>query len=264
MTYAKIILERDGPLAIVRLNDPDRLNALDEVMRRELVEAMTAVLDAPDVRAILLTGEGRGFCAGANLAEFFEIQAAGETPDVGRRLRSGTADMLVQMTETSKPIVAAVNGVAAGFGCGLALAADIVLVGRSGYFFQSFIRLGAVPDGGSTWFIPRLIGRSRATAMMMLGEKIGAEQAVSIGLAHRLFEDAELAGEARALAMRLAQGPTSAYGKLKQLLAKSGENTLAEQLELETVYQEAAFETADCREGIAAFIEKRAPQFKGV
>lgn len=263
MAYAKIVVERDGPLAIVTLNDPLHMNAVDEIMRRDVVAAMNAALDDEGVRAILVTGAGEAFCAGANLRDMSGEYARGVTPDVGHMLRDGVIPLLVRMTEASKPIVAAVNGAAAGVGCGFALAADIVLVGRSGYFLQSFIRLGVVPDGGSSWLIPRLAGRGRAAAMMMLGEKIGAETAVAWGLAHRLFEDAELPSAARAMAMGLANGPTLAYGKLKHLLARSVDSSFAEQLELETACQQASFETADCREGVAAFIERRAPRFTG-
>lgn len=263
MAYAKILFERDGPLAIVKLNDPAHLNAVDEVMRPELVDVMTRVIEDDAVRAILITGEGRAFCAGANLKEMSVEQGRGETPDVGAMLRGGVNDMLVRMMQAKKPIVAAVNGAAVGFGCGLALAADIVLIGRSGYFFQSFIRLGVVPDGGSSWLLPRLAGRGRAAAMMMLGDKIGAEHAVNWGLAYRMHEDAELAGAARALAGELSQGPTLAYARLKALLAEGVNNTWAEQLDLEAKHQQASFETADCREGIAAFVEKRPPRFRG-
>ncbi|BCW90916.1 1,2-epoxyphenylacetyl-CoA isomerase [Alphaproteobacteria bacterium SO-S41] len=263
MAYQRLMVECDGPLAIVKFNAPASMNALDEAMRRELPEAMGRLLDDDGIRAILLTGEGRAFCAGANLKNMYAEQSDGDTPDVGSSLRNGINPMLVRMAEANKPIIAAVNGAAVGVGCGLALSADIVLVGRSGYFFQSFIRLGVVPDGGSSWVIPRLIGRTRAAAMTMLGEKIDAETAVAWGLAYRMYEDSALMPAARAMASKLAHGPTVAYGKIKHLLRASLQNGLVDQIELEAAHQQTAFATEDCREGIAAFVEKREAAFKG-
>lgn len=264
MPYAKMLVEREGALATLKLNDPAQMNAIDETMRVELIEAMSGLLDDDAVRAILITGVGDGFCAGANLREFARDLARGAKPDVSLKLRGGINELLRRMVTSPKPIVAAVNGAAAGFGCGLALAADIVLVGRSGYFVQSFVRLGATPDGGSSWFLPRLVGRGRATAMMMLGEKITADKAVEWGLAYRVFNDGELLRAGRDMAAALADGPTLAYGHIKALVSESFSNTLAGQLECETVHQEAAFATADCEEGIVAFVERRRPAFRGV
>jgi len=263
MSYEKVLTERDGPLAIVKFNDPAHLNAIGTIMRRDFVNAMNEALDDDGVRAILITGEGRGFCAGANLREISGEQSTGAVPDVDTRLRKYINPLLVRMQHSHKPVVAAVNGPAVGVGCGIALAADIVLVGRSGYFFQSFIRLGVVPDGGSSWSIPRLAGRGRAAAMMMLGDKIDAETAMTWGLAYKLFEDSELYAAARAMATKLANGPTFAYGKIKEMVRVSEENSFAEQLDLEAGYQKQAFSTEDCREGVAAFIEKRDPHFSG-
>lgn len=263
MNDRRVLLEHDGPLAILTFNDPASMNAMDDAMRREFVAAIDSVLTDDRVRAILLTGAGRAFCAGANLKTMSGQQSQGITPDVGASLRDSLNPTLVRIAQSRKPVVSAVNGAAVGVGCGIALAADIVLVGRSGYFFQSFIRLGVVPDGGSSWIIPRLAGRGLAAAMMMLGEKIDAETAVNWGLAYRMFEDAELGSAVREMASRLANGPTLAYGRIKDMLSKSLDNTLADQLELEATHQQAAFATEDCREGIAAFVERRAPAFKG-
>ena len=263
MGETRLLLERDGPLAILRFNDPASMNALDEESSAEWASAISALLDDADVRAILLTGAGDAFCAGANLKTMSRQQSGGEPPDVGRMLREAVNPALQRMAASSKPIVAAVNGAAVGVGCGIALAADIVLVGRSGYFLQSFIRLGVVPDGGSSWTIPRLAGAGRAAAMMMLGEKIDAETALAWGLAYRLYDDSGLQDAARALAAKLASGPTLAYGRIKQMLAASRDNGYAAQLELEAENQVASFATADCREGIAAFVEKRPARFSG-
>lgn len=259
----QILVERDGPLAIVAFNDPPRLNALNTRMRAAFTKAMDGLIADGAVRAILITGQGRAFCAGANLKNMSDEQKGGADPDVGGSLRDSVNPLLLRMAAAAKPIVSAVNGAAVGVGCGIALAADIVLVGRTAYFFQSFIRLGVVPDGGSSWTIPRLAGRGRAAAMMMLGDRIDAQTAVEWGLAYRLHEDAELPAAARAMALSLANGPTLAYGRIKRMLAASVNATFAEQLETEAANQVAAFATADCREGIAAFVEKRSPNFRG-
>jgi 2-(1,2-epoxy-1,2-dihydrophenyl)acetyl-CoA isomerase len=263
MSVRKVLLERDGPLAILKFNDPGSLNAMDDIMRGQFAEVMTAQLDDDSVRAVLLTGEGRAFCAGANLKNMFGQQSRGAVPDVGQSLRTYINPTLVRMQESPKPIMAAVNGPAVGVGCGIALAADIVLAGRSAYFFQSFIRLGVVPDGGSSWFIPRLAGQGRAAAMMMLGDKIDADTALRWGLVYKVFEDDELPVAARSLAGQLANGPTLAYGRIKAMLRESPASSLAAQLEREAENQALSFSSADCREGIAAFVEKRAPSFKG-
>jgi 2-(1,2-epoxy-1,2-dihydrophenyl)acetyl-CoA isomerase len=260
---ARILLERDGPLAIVKFNDPANLNAVDDAMTAQFTQTMMALLDDADVRAILLTGEGRAFCAGANLKEMSGSLAKGKTPDVGGSLRDFINPVLVRMTEAAKPIIAAVNGAAVGVGCGIALAADIVLIGRSGYFLQSFIRLGVVPDGGSSWTIPRLVGGGQAAAMMMLGDKIDAETAVRWGLAYRVYEDGDLLAAARDMSAIIAHGPTAAYAQIKAMLRASAGNSFAEQLSLEARSQVAAFASEDCREGIAAFVERRKPAFKG-
>lgn len=263
MSGQRVLLERDGPLAVVRFNDPAFMNAMDEALCGEWSGVIAGLLDDDGVRAILLTGEGNAFCAGANLKNMSKQQTGGEAPDVGHMLRDALNPVLVRMTASPKPIVAAVNGAAVGVGCGIALAADIVLVARSGYFFQSFIRLGVVPDGGSSWTIPRLAGAGRAAAMMMLGEKIDAETAVSWGLAYRLYDDTALYPAAHALSVKLANGPTLAYGRIKRMLTASRDNSFAAQLELEAENQVASFATADCREGIAAFVEKREARFAG-
>ncbi|WP_260581949.1 enoyl-CoA hydratase-related protein [Sphingopyxis sp. PET50] len=263
MTYRKMLVERDGPLAILTFNDPVHLNAIDMTLRVEFTTAANAALDDPEVRAILITGAGRGFCAGANLKEISGDQGRGVVPDVDARLRKYINPLLVRMAESDKPVVSAVNGAAVGVGCGIALAADIVLVGESGYFLQSFVRLGVVPDGGSSWTIPRLAGRGRAAGMMMLGERIDAARAVDWGLAWRMVPDEQLPRVAREIAGQLANGPTLAYGRIKEMLRKSETNGFADQLELEATRQIQSFETDDCREGVAAFIEKRPARFAG-
>lgn len=266
MEYETLTVERDGPLATLTLNRPARLNAMSGAMTYDLPAAMNALLDDESVRAILLTGAGRGFCAGADLKDIHAgNQNAGreQRGDGGASLRDRINPMLVRMATAPKPIIAAVNGPAAGVGCGLALAADIVLAARSAVFLQAFVRLGVVPDGGSSWILPRLIGRERAAAMMLLGEEVRAETAHAWGMVHQLFDDAELMPKARALATRMANGPTRAYASIKRMIAASTENDLPRQLALEAECQDAAFRTADSREGVAAFVEKRAAKFQG-
>ena len=262
-SIAKVRLQRDGALAILTLDDPKHMNAIDDQMRLELVAAMNDAIDDDAVRAIVLTGAGKSFCAGANLKEMFREQEAGVVPEVAVKLRDYINPMLVRMAAANKPIIAAVNGPAVGVGCGLALAADIVLVSRPAYFLQSFIRLGVVPDGGSSWLIPRLAGWGRGAAMMLLGERIDAETAVQWGLAYRLYEAEDLRPAALAMGAQLAQGPRLAYASIKRLLQQSRCNDFATQLAIEAEAQGAAFLTADCNEGIAAFMQKRQPHFTG-
>ncbi|WP_178130617.1 enoyl-CoA hydratase-related protein [Reyranella sp. CPCC 100927] len=264
MTYETLLLERDGPLATLTLNRPTRLNAMSGVMAQELPAAMNQLLGDDGVRAILLTGAGRGFCAGADLKDMHARNQDGTArAQGGDNLRKTVNPMLLRMAAAPKPIIAAVNGPAAGFGCGLALAADIVLAARSANFLQAFVRLGVVPDGGSSWLLPRLIGRSRSSAMMLLGEKIPAETAAQWGLIHQVLDDDALMPAARALALKMANGPTLAYAAIKRMIQVSTTNDFAAQLALEAGNQDAAFETADFREGVAAFNEGREAKFAG-
>lgn len=264
MTYNTLLIERDGALATLTFNRPDRMNAMSTTMACEIPNAMTELIDDDAIRAILVTGAGRAFCAGADL----QGMHAGQTGDGpryqgGESLRRHINPMLLKMTSAPKPIIAAVNGPAAGVGCGIALAADIVLAGRSASFIQAFAKIGAVPDGGSSWLLPRLVGRARATAMMMLGEAITGEQAAQWGMVHRLFEDEELMPKARELALGMANGPTKTYAATKEMLVASSRNAFDAQLALEAGLQDAAFETQDFAEGVAAFVEKRPARFAG-
>jgi 2-(1,2-epoxy-1,2-dihydrophenyl)acetyl-CoA isomerase len=263
MTYTALNLAHDGPLAILTLNRPERLNALDWTLARELLRAVQAVMSDDEVRAVLLTGAGRGFCAGADLKDVQAANAAGERFDAAALLRDAINPTLLAMVHGGKPVVCAVNGAAAGAGCGLALAADIVLAGRSASFLQAFVRLGVVPDAGSSWLLPRLVGRSRATAMMMLGEKIAAETAADWGLVHAVYDDDALMPAARELALKLATGPTLAYAAIKRMVQASAANDLPHQLEFEAFQQSAAFNTTDFAEGLAAFSEGRTATFSG-
>ena len=242
----------------ITLNRPDRLNAL----MPEMADAMIAALDDAQAdescRAVLLTGAGRGFCAGQDLTAIVD---AG--PDDIADLLDSYHPVIEKIRELPLPVVAAVNGVAAGAGCNLALACDIVIAARSASFVQAFSRIGLVPDCGGTWFLPRLVGTARARALMMLAEPVTADTAAEWGMIWRAVDDDRLMPEAQALTARLASGPTVALGLIKQALDESGDNDLAGQLDLERDLQVEAAETPDHAEGVRAFLEKRAPVFSG-
>ena len=212
------------------------------------------------MRAVLLTGAGRGFCSGADLAAGSAIQGP---RDVAQGLRERYHPIILAMRQFPKPIVGAVNGVAAGAGMSIALACDIVLAGQSASFLQAFTRIGLVPDCGSTWFLPRMAGDVRARAMVMLAEKISAADALQYGLVWKVYPDDQLMHEARATAQKMAQMPTRAYDLIKQALAVSSGNGLGEQLEVEALMQGQAIATEDHKEGVTAFLQKRPAQFKG-
>lgn len=258
-----ITVEHEGPLAIIVLDRPERLNAIDAAMRNALHLAMNRLIDDIDVRAILMTGAGRAFCAGADLTEMLESRAAPERPAGGDMLRDIFNPLVLRMMSAPKPIIAAVNGPAVGVGCSLALAADIVLACSSATFTFAFVRLGAVPDAGATWLLPRVIGQSRALATMLLGQEVDAETAAGWGLVHELFEDGTLQQAARNLALKLANGPTRAYAGIKALARSSAARDLAAQLDLEAEWQDRAFATADLDAGIASFAARVEPLFSG-
>ena len=258
-----IIVEHCDALAIVRFNRPERLNALDDGMLGEWVAAMNTALASSAVRAVLMTWLGRAFCSGADLKDMFAEQKAGQAPDVGAKLGVSVNPVLVRMREADKRIIAAVNGPAVGVGCGIALAADIVLAARSAYFQQSFIRLGVVPDGGSSWLLSRLFGQGRGLSMMMRGDRVDADRALAWGMVDEVYREDALAPAAMELARAMAQGPTKAYAAIKRMARASAANTFSAQLDVEAVFQQEAFQTSDCVEGIAAFVEKRSPRFTG-
>ena len=253
----------EGVLTLT-LNRPQRLNAMNnaliEAMNRELVRAQ----DDPAIRAVLLTGNGRGFCAGADLAGGGTVDAAAkEPPDLGANMDRIFNPMIRAMRALPKPIVGAINGVAAGGGANFALACDIVLAARSARFDQAFVRISLLPDLGGTWFLPHLVGDARARALAMLGTSLTAEETERMGMVWQVVDDAELMDEAGKLARRLASGPTLAYAAIKQAIHSSATNTLDQQLDLERESQRMLGKSADNREGVAAFLAKRPAQFKG-
>lgn len=260
MAYEHILLEESDGVATLTINRPQVLNALSQHSLAEMMDALDRVRDEATARVLLLTGAGRAFCSGADLSGGTD---AAKQQDMGAGLEAGFNPVLERLRRLSIPFVAAVNGAAAGGGCGYALAADIVVAARSAYFLQPFANIGLVPDVGATWLLPRLMGKARATAMMMLGERIRAEQALDWGMIYQVVDDAELMATARALALRLAAGPTIAYGLMRQGIQASLEQSLTETLAMERRNQLLAGRTADHAEGVAAFLEKRKPVFRG-
>jgi 2-(1,2-epoxy-1,2-dihydrophenyl)acetyl-CoA isomerase len=248
----------DGIMTIT-LNRPTVLNAMNADLLAQLGAAFAAAKHDDAVRAVLLTGAGRGFCAGADLS----TNSMRTGSDVQEMMRSRYHPIILMMRQFPKPIVGAINGTAAGGGMSLALACDIVLAGESASFLQAFTKIGLVPDCGSTWFLPRMVGDVRARALIMMADKITAREAQQYGLVWKVIADDTLMSEARACAARLAAMPTRAYDLVKQALAASSSNGLADQLELEAQLQGQAVRTEDHREGVNAFLEKRPPVFKG-
>ncbi|WP_439683853.1 2-(1,2-epoxy-1,2-dihydrophenyl)acetyl-CoA isomerase [Cupriavidus oxalaticus] len=258
---ASVLYQSSAGVATLTLNRPDVLNAMNADLMRELREGVDRAAADAEVRAVLITGAGRGFCAGADLAA---RQAGGNgLQDSGQMLRERYHPVILALRQMPKPVITAVNGVAAGAGMSLALAGDVVLAGRSASFLQAFSKIGLIPDAGSTYFLPRYAGEMRARALAILAEKIDAEEAHRIGLVWKVHDDAALQDEAGKLAQHLATMPTAAYGMIKEALNQSFANDLAAQLEVEATLQSRASRSEDCKEGVAAFVEKRKPQFKG-
>ena len=258
MDFEHIRLEHSpAAVATITLDRPDRLNALSSKTVDELRSAVEAVV-AADARCLLITGEGRGFSSGADLGG-----SGGLPDDVGASLEKHFNPLIESLFALEIPVVAAVNGPAAGAGCSLALAADIVIAARSAYFLQAFVNIGLIPDAGATWLLPRLAGRARAMEMMMLGERVPAETALEWGLIARVVEDVDLESEAVALATRLAQGPTVALGLIRKLARDSDRLPLGEALAAERVAQRQAGTTDDFRSAVIAFLQKRQPTFDG-
>ena len=251
------LTQSPAAVATIVLNRPDRLNALNGAIVDELRAAVES-LAGSGARCLLLTGEGRGFSSGADLAG-----GGGLPEDAGMALEKHFNPLVEALFALPMPVVAAVNGPAAGAGCSLALAADIVIAARSAYFLQAFVNIGLIPDAGATWLLPRLAGRARAMEMMMLGERVSADQALAWGMISRVVEDSDLASEAVALATRLAQGPTVALGLIRRLARDSAGLALADALAAERAAQRAAGATADFRSAVLAFLQKRQPSFDG-
>ena len=265
MNYQKIKVSREDAVTIITLSDPATMNAAGVDMAAELLAAFNdAVAGNAPARAILLTGEGRGFCSGANLQAgpgSRQLDVDGK-PDAGSALETVYNPLVTYVREMPVPLVTAVNGAAAGVGCSLALLGDLIVASESAYFLQAFRRIGLVPDGGSTYLLPRMIGKARAMEMALLGERVSAATALEWGLVNRVAPDAELMSTAMALARALATGPAS-LGLSRQLLWASLDSDWAAQLHRERLAQKTAGKTEDFGEGVGAFLAKRPAAFKG-
>ena len=252
----------NGGVLEITLNRPDRLNSFNDDMHLALAEWLDTARDDARCRAVLLTGAGRGFCAGQDLSARDPAKMDGP-PDLGDTLTRFYNPLIRRIRTLEKPVVCAVNGVAAGAGANLALACDIVLAARSAKFIQSFARVGLIPDAGGSWMLPRLIGEARAKAIAMTAEPVTAERAEHWGMIWKTYDDAELMDEARALAARLAVGPTFGLGLMKGLIQTAAGHELDAHLDLEAETQRKAGFSADYAEGVRAFLEKREPKFGG-
>lgn len=260
-----LLFDVDQQVGIIRLNRPKQLNALSKTLLEELAGLLQRIAADDGVRAVLITGEGRAFCSGADLAA-----AATDLPlddkgriDLGQALEAHYNPLIQSLRALPKPVVAAVNGIAAGAGCSIALMADLTIAGRSAKFLQAFVNLGLLPDAGGTWLLPRAIGPQRANGLAMLGDSISAGQALEWGLIWQMVEDDQLMPTALALAQRLATGPGVAIARIKQALQAAQKNDLGEQLALERDVQRQLGLTQDFMEGTMAFLQKRKAKFKG-
>ena len=261
MNDQSILVERRDGYRVVTLNRPDRRNAFNQAMLVALRQAIDEAEGDTGCRALMITGAGRGFCAGQDLAD--RLAKPGETVVLGAAQETHYNPLVRKLRSVPFPVVAAVNGVAAGAGCSIALACDIVLAARSASFVQAFSKLGLVPDCGGTWTLPRLVGNARALGLTLLGEKLPAEQAAAWGMIWRCVEDSELSAAVDALAQQLSVAPTRGLAATKTAIRGGWQHSLAEQLDVERDAQRDLGRSADYAEGVAAFTEKRTPSFKG-
>jgi 2-(1,2-epoxy-1,2-dihydrophenyl)acetyl-CoA isomerase len=260
VSNATVLVSREGGIARLTLNRPDKLNAFTRAMHAELSEALGAAGADPGCRVVVLTGAGRAFSAGQDLADTGLADGAG---DAGKALEEAYNPLIRLITTLEKPVIAAVNGIAAGAAANIAFACDLVYAARSASFLQAFARIGLIPDAGGTWVLPRLVGAARARGLAMLAEPLPAATAEAWGLIWKCVDDDKLEAEVAAVAGRLANAATYGLALAKQALAAASTNTLARQLDLERDLQRLAGASPDCREGIAAFLEKRPARFTG-
>jgi len=260
--YENIVFGISEGIAELTLNRPEKLNSFTGAMHEEVRDALATIASDKSVRVLVLTGAGRGFCAGQDLSDR-AVEAGAKAVDLGDSVEKNYAPLVLALRALPMPVICAVNGVAAGAGANLALACDIVLAAQSASFIEVFCNLGLIPDTGGTYFLPRLIGSARAMGLAMLGEKLSAEKAESWGLIWKCIPDADLMTEARAMARHFAAAPTKGLAFTKQALQASASNTLQQQLTLECNFMSELGRSDDYREGVAAFMEKRAPRFEG-
>jgi 2-(1,2-epoxy-1,2-dihydrophenyl)acetyl-CoA isomerase len=258
-----LLVERRGAVLLLTMNRPEALNAMTPSLTDEMRRIVEEAAGDGEIRALVVTGAGRAFSAGGDVKNM-SAQVGRRTPnDVRRRIREGTGPLIMALATIEKPVVAAVNGVAYGGGFSVALACDLIYAARSARFAQAFVKRGLVPDTGSTWFLPRLIGPWRARELMFTGEPIDAERAHALGIVNRVCDDASVLDDAMALAERLAAGPTMAIGIIKTLVTEGMRGDLHQAIDAEADAQGIAMESEDFREGIAALMEKRDPAFRG-
>lgn len=254
-----ILYEVNNGVAYITLNRPDKYNSFNREMSLALQQRLDEAEADDNVRCIYLSGAGKGFCAGQDLSEAIDPQG----PELEKIVREHYNPMITRLRNIEKPIIGAVNGVAAGAGANIALACDIVVANESATFIQAFSKIGLIPDSAGTFYLPRLVGMQRAAALMMLGDKVSAAEAVDMGMIYKYFADDAFEAESKKMAQKLAVMPTKGIGLTKKLLNESMYNTLEEQLEREMIIQVQAGSTYDFKEGVAAFLEKRKPEFKG-
>jgi 2-(1,2-epoxy-1,2-dihydrophenyl)acetyl-CoA isomerase len=262
MDYQHILFSVADGIARLTLNRPARLNSFIVAMHEEVRDALTQVAADRSVRVLVLTGAGRAFCAGQDLADR-SVAPGAAPPDLGESIERYYGPLVLALRRLPIPVLCAVNGAAAGAGANIALACDIVIAARSASFLEAFCKLGLLPDTGGTYFLPRLLGQARATGLAMLGDKLSAEQAAAWGLIWKCVDDDQLVAETETLARRFASAPTLGLARTKQALQASGLNTLEQQLDLERDGMRELGRSADYREGVAAFMNKRTPRFVG-
>ena len=262
MTYENILFSIDAGIARLTLNRPDRLNSFNDAMHAEVRDALARVKTDASARVLLLTGAGRGFCAGQDLGD--RAVAPGSEPvDLGASIERNYKPLILGLRALPLPVVCAVNGVAAGAGANLALACDLVIAAKSASFIQAFAKIGLIPDSGGTYFLPRLVGAARAMGLALLGDKLSASDAAQWGLIWQCVDDAEFPGVTEKLLTHLAQAPTRGLAAIKHAIQESARNSLPAQLDLERDLQRTLGQGDDYREGVAAFIAKRPPRFSG-
>ena len=262
MDYQNIIAEEKNGVGYLTFNRPKALNSFNVDMHREVAEVLNLWSKNPDVRCVVISGEGRGFCAGQDLGDRV-VDPNAESPDLGYSIETYYNPLIKTIVNMPKPVICAVNGVAAGAGANIALACDLVIAAKSANFVQAFCRLGLIPDSAGTWFLPRAVGHARAMGLTLLGDKLPAETAKEWGMIWDVVEDAELKTKVTELAERLAKQPTFGLSLIKKAIHQSSNNTFDEQVLLERDLQRIAGRSEDYREGVQAFMNKREPNFKG-